>query len=76
MPNKNHKMKPMSKKFKYTNNSESKQAIIGIGEVEPGKTIESESEINNPNFSMVGIDPVTKPNQEKKSKSKKSKKDK
>ena len=50
----------MSKKFKYTNKSKTKQAIIGIGEVEAGETIEVEKKFNNQNFAMVGIEPVTK----------------
>ena len=48
------------KKYKYTNTSPMKQAIIGVGEVEAGKTIETDREINNPNLRMVGVDPVTK----------------
>lgn len=60
----------MTKKFKYINKSGSKQAIIGVGEVESNKVIESDRKINNPNFTMVGVDPVTKP------KNKKVKKDK
>ena len=51
----------MAKKFKYTNNSELKQAIIGIGEVASGETVEVSKKFNNQNFTMVGIDPVTKP---------------
>ena len=62
------------KKFKYTNTSPTKQVIIGVGAVRPGKTIETDQEINNPNMRMVGVDPVTKPTSEKKAKSTKKKK--
>lgn len=55
-------------KFKYTNTSKMKQVIIGVGEVKPGKVIETDQEINNPNMRMVGVDPVTKPKSTKKKK--------
>ena len=56
----------MAKKFKYKNKTDLKQAIIGVGEVAPRGTIQSDKIINNPNFSMIGIDSVTKPKNNKK----------
>ena len=52
--------------YKYKNISQSQQTLATRGVVESGATIESDVEINNPNFEIVGddrkigIDPVTK----------------
>lgn len=40
-------------KYKYKNISGQKQAVIGFGEVEPEKTIETNKPINNPKFELV-----------------------
>ncbi len=56
----------MAKKYKFKNNSKQKQAIIGVGEVEAGKVISTNKKIENPNFTMVGTVPVTKPKSKKK----------
>lgn len=39
--------------FTYKNVSEHRQAVIGIGLVDPGKTFQSKDEINSPNFELV-----------------------
>ena len=39
--------------YTYKNVSEQDQIVIGHGEVEAGSTIESETEIENPNFELV-----------------------
>lgn len=52
--------------YKYKNISQSQQTLATGGVVESGAIIDSEVEINNPNFEIVkddrkiGIDPVTK----------------
>lgn len=51
----------MAKKFKYTNKSKMPQVVIGVGEVKPGKEIESDHPINNPNLTMVGVASPAKP---------------
>lgn len=57
-----------SPKYKYKNISGMRQVIIGVGEVGPDDIIETEVQINNPNFQLltkddrkVGVEPVTKP---------------
>lgn len=42
-----------TKRFKYKNQSEQEQTVIGVGVVQPGKTIESEAPISNPNLVLV-----------------------
>lgn len=54
------------KKFEYINESDQDQVVIGIGLVKSKKKFKSDKIINNPNFRMVGIDPVTKPKRIKK----------
>lgn len=53
--------------YKYRNVSGNPQTLNGYGEVQPGDTIDSATEIINPNFEIVvaderkvGVDPVTK----------------
>lgn len=43
-----------TKKFKYENTSETEQVLMGVGKVAPGKTIESDEPVHNPNFKLVG----------------------
>lgn len=43
----------MGDKLKYQNKTKTTQALIGYGTVLPGATIETEREINNPNFVLV-----------------------
>jgi hypothetical protein len=43
-----------NKAFKYKNQSEQPQVLVGYGKVEVGKTIESNEPIHNPNFVLVG----------------------
>lgn len=43
-----------TKKFKYENTSEAEQVLIGVGVIAPGKTVESDEPIYNPNFKLVG----------------------
>ena len=64
-----------NKGFRYKNISEQPQALAGFGTVLPGDTIESEVEINNPNFKIdfggdrkTGVEPEP---QKPKAKSKK-----
>lgn len=51
---------------KYKNISDQTQVLMGIGEVKPSAIIETDVEINNPNFqkieagkTLTGVDPVT-----------------
>jgi hypothetical protein len=43
----------MTDKLKYQNKTKTTQALIGYGTVLPGQTIETDREINNPNFGLV-----------------------
>jgi len=43
--------------MKYKNISNQTQALIGFGVVEPDGIIETEEEINNPNFELVKQEP-------------------
>jgi len=49
--------------MKYRNTSNQTQALIGFGVVEPGKTIETSREINNPNFELVKEESREEPKQ-------------
>lgn len=40
-------------KFKYRNKSDQEQTVIGVGKVEPGKTIETDEPVHNPNLELV-----------------------
>lgn len=42
-----------SQTFKYKNQSKEEQAVIGVGSVAPGATVETDQPINNPNFVLV-----------------------
>lgn len=51
---------------KYKNISDQVQVIVEVGEFKPGEEFETEKEINNPNFELIGqakrftgVDPVT-----------------
>jgi len=44
---------PDKKVFTYKNVSDQEQSLIGFGVVAAGKTIETDSEIHNPNFIEV-----------------------
>ena len=39
--------------FLYRNKSDQTQALIGFGEVEPGKIIKTTKKFDNPNFEQV-----------------------
>jgi hypothetical protein len=41
------------KRFKYKNQSEHEQVVMGVGTVAPGKIIESDAPISNPNLVLV-----------------------
>ena len=41
-------------KFKYENISGVEQVLIGVGKVAPGKTIESDQPVHNPNIKLGG----------------------
>ncbi len=43
--------------MKYRNISNQTQTLIGFGVVEPNAVIETENEINNPNFKLVVNEP-------------------
>lgn len=55
----------MNKKYTYTNISKQTQTLIGYGVIEPGKHIQVDHKINNPNFRLKknkrlrGVDPVS-----------------
>lgn len=48
-----------TKKFKYKNQSGTKQALVGYGEVESGKMIETDEPVHNPNFILVDAGRMT-----------------
>ena len=59
-------------KLTYKNISNQDQSVIGVGLVKAGETIEVDEPLENPNFEQVnkagkkvGVDPVTKPEENK-----------
>ena len=52
--------------FRYKNISSTTQTLIGYGEVEPGKKIETDQEIHNQNFELVEDAEKEKPKKTKK----------
>lgn len=40
-------------RFTYRNKTDKKLTVMNVGEVEPGKTIESDQPISNPNLVLV-----------------------
>ena len=53
-------MKEEAKAYQYKNTTEDTLVVIGVGEVEAGKTITSSEPIENPNLEPVEADTKTK----------------
>jgi len=47
------------KKFTYKNITDLPQTVIGVGVVEAGKTIESDTPVHNPNLQLVNAGRMT-----------------
>lgn len=47
---------PKTQTFKYKNVTKQPQSLVGYGTVKPGKTIETQKAVHNPNFVLAGGD--------------------